>query len=74
MKIPASIVRGVNASVLSFPIDLKLSCQLPDWNPIVDDDLDPAAEPEPEVKNSGVFFCLRETLAAKFRKTFFPRH
>ena len=35
---------------------------LPDGDPVVDDDLDPAAEPEAEVENSGVLVSLGETL------------
>ncbi len=35
---------------------------LPDGNPVVDDDLDPAAEPEAEVENSGVLVPLAEPL------------
>jgi hypothetical protein len=37
-------------------------CSLPDGDPVVDNDLDPAAEPESEVEDAGVLFRLRETL------------
>jgi hypothetical protein len=35
---------------------------LPDGDPVVDDDLDPAAEPEAEMENSGVLVPLAEPL------------
>jgi hypothetical protein len=43
-------------------IDFDTKRALPDGDPVVDDDLDPAAEPEAEVENSGVLVSLGETL------------
>ena len=37
----------------------------PDRDPVVDDDFDPAAEPEPEVEDPGVFFGLGEALVLR---------
>ena len=38
---------------------------LPDRYPVVNDDFDPSAKPEPEMKNSRVFFVLAEALVLR---------
>ena len=43
----------------------ELNQHQPDRDPVVDDDFDPAAEPEPEVEDPGVFFGLGEALVLR---------
>ena len=50
-----NICGGLHVDGISFP----------DRYPVVDDDFNPTSEPEPEVKNSGVFVVLPETLVLR---------